>query len=260
MGNQIVNKQSDISTREQTVSANLIEVIKDEGINRFLNKGTGLGAEYLDSILNEVVQEKVLGEVPILKTILAVSKTWNGISNYLFAKKLLTFLFELADVSAKEKEELLAKLDSPKKQEITDQLLIVLDKHDRLIKSTIQGRLFKGMIRGYLSKKDYFSLTHIVSSIDTESFDPLATFYKAEGIGAFPHNDIYSLASHKLITIDNSHIGLVGGGGPQYKRNRLGIMLVIVGLKTKIPLDYVETIIGKIEATSLYNHLHYQSE
>lgn len=257
MADQIINQQSEISTLKQTVSSSLIEVIKDEGMSRFLSKGTGLGAEYLDSVLNEIVQEKVLGEVPILKTIIAVSKTWNGISNFLFAKKLLTFLFELKDVSAKEKEELLAKLDGSKTQEITDQLLIVLDKHDRLIKSTIQGRLFKGMIRGYLTQKDYFSLTHIVSSIDAESFDPLAIFYKAEGIGAFPQNDIYSLASLKLITIDNSHIGLVGGGGPQYKRNRLGIMLVTIGLNTKIPLDYVEIIIGKIEATSLYGHLHY---
>ena len=240
------------------ISSSLISLIKADGLGQIAKGSSELGADYLDSMVNELFQDKVLGEVPALKTIIAGVKVWNGISTYMFVKKLITFLFEIRSISTEERELFLARLDGNKRQEIIDQLAIVLDKHDHLMKSEIQGRLFTGMIKGYLNQNDYLSLTHSVDQIDVTLLETLKMFYISDSHHVLSAGDIYSLASLRLVGIDNSEIGLVGGGGPIYRRNRLGIMLVAIGLRTKIPFDYTESVIGSIESEKLYAELGYQ--
>ena len=72
----------------------------------------------------------------------------------------------------------------------------------------------------------------------------LVNFYKSESNGLLTQEQIYNFIFLQLIGIDNSKIGTYGGGGPEYKKNRFGLILVEIGTETKIPGDYREKILG----------------
>lgn len=240
------------------LSKALEETINSENISKIEDSLYPLLIENADELLSTILKDNVLSEIPIIKTINTIGKVFGGINQYLLAEKIIIFLFQIKDININERKDFLLKLNGAQKQEILGQLVVVLDKHDRFIKSEIQGQLFKGLILGVIRIKEYLSLTHSVNQIDAELLDSVKIFYTSEtGKGYFSDSDIYSMASLRLIGIDNSTIGTYNGGGPIYRRNRLGIFLVTVGMNTKIPFDYVESTIGDIEAKSLYEKLKF---
>ncbi len=125
------------------LSRSLEETILDEDVSKIEDTANPLSADYADVALSALLDDSILGQLPVIKTLYTVGKVWGGITNYLLVEKILTFLFQLKDVDVEERKRFLNKLDSAERREIINQLIIVLDKHDRFIKSAIQGRLWR---------------------------------------------------------------------------------------------------------------------
>jgi hypothetical protein len=138
----------------------------------------------------------------------------------LLAKKIARFLLQLREISPDDRQAFLTKLEGDERERIVDGLILVLERHEALRKSEIQGRLFAALIREDLSKAEYLTLTHATTTIDVDSLPALRSFYA--GVTVPPTALLYGYGFLQLLDIDNSSIGTYGGGPPKFAQNEIG--------------------------------------
>lgn len=186
-----------------------------------LDEEAQIGLDLFDGIRD--VGEDVMPAIPILRTLYALAKAVGNISNRLLTKKIVRFLTQLQDVDLQQREAFLARLEGSEREEIIENLLLVLEKHETLRKSDIQGRLFAAWIRDKLSQREYLDLTHATSMINVESLEDLMAIYAGTHADD-PENAqlIYSFAVLQLVGIDNSALGGYGGGEIMVRKVPLG--------------------------------------
>ncbi|MBL7159829.1 hypothetical protein ISS85_05095 [Candidatus Microgenomates bacterium] len=204
---------------------------------------SSLVTDLIEIDIDTLIGNELIKELPVVKVFVTASKVIKGISNELLLKKIFIFLFQLKGTTLKEREKFLQKLGSSKRKEILSNLILVLDKHEQLRKSEIQGKLFAAYIKEKMNYMDYMTLTYVVNMMDINTLEALVKFYTIKSSASLKPELIYNFIFLQLIRIDNSKIGTLGGGGPEYKRNRLGMLLVEHGAEAKIPQDYKKLIL-----------------
>jgi hypothetical protein len=173
--------------------------------------------------LRAVASDEILPEIPIVKSLYALVKTSKAISNALLAKKVVRFLFQLREISPDDRQAFLAKLEGDDRERIVGSLILVLERHEVLRKSEIQGRLFAALIREDLTKAEYLTLTHATTTIDVDSLPVLRSFYGGVPGDAPPSTALlYGYGFLQLLDVDNSSLGTFGGGQPKFVQNELG--------------------------------------
>lgn len=207
----------------------------------------------LFSLVLEKFESLVESPLEQLNEILGIVQIYKGIRDYLLAEKIKLFLYELNSISVNERNKFFKELDSAKKKRIFSQLILVLDKHDQFKKSEVQGKLFKAFIKGFVTFSEYSHLSYAINSMNIDNLKALASYYCS--VSSINATDILQhFISLQLVSIDYSLIGTYGGGGPQFKRNRYGILLVELCSDSKIPDDYIENALGKLSANRLIEY------
>ncbi len=227
------------------ISKSLDETLLSKSTDDATKAMKDLSADLVEINLDTLVNNDIVKELPVVKTLLIAPKVIKGISDYIFLKKILRFLFQLENTTLKEREEFLGKLEGSKREELLSNLILILDKHDHLHKSELQGKLFSTYIKGVLNYDEYMALTYSLNMMDVKALPALVSFYVGETSHTLKPETIYNFIFLQLIRIDNSLIGTFGGGGPTYERNRLGMLMVEICTDGKIPQDYKDKILGK---------------
>lgn len=98
--------------------------------------------------IDAVMDDGVLRDVPILSTVVGVGKCIRNVSDVLFAKKLITFLFELKDVDMQQREEAIAKWEKDAKYRIRvgETLLNMINRCDDTQKAKWLSQLFYELV------------------------------------------------------------------------------------------------------------------
>lgn len=199
---------------EQSISSDELSQLADEGIEAAFAVTEGIG---------DLVADEILPEIPIIKSLYAVVKASRGISDILLAKKVIRFLLQLQTISQEEREEFLSKLNSDDRERILGNLMLVLQRHETLQKSEIQGRLFAALIKGELKKQEYLLLTHATSMVNPQALPDLAKFYAGQlDVDPATTSLLYSFGFLQLVELDNSALGTYGGGQPAFQKTSLG--------------------------------------
>jgi len=145
------------------------------------------------------------------------------------------FLFQPETISQEQREAFISKLEKNDRERILENLMLVLEKHEALQKSEIQGRLFAGYVRGELDQREYFDLTHATSMINVESLPDLAKFYAGEiSVDASTSSLFYSFGFLRLLELDNSKLGAFGGGSTEFQKTELGQKYVRLALARRV--------------------------
>jgi len=193
------------SELERSIASEELARLDEAEIDIAFNVTEGLGA---------VASDEILPEIPIVKSLYALVKTSKAISNALPARKVVRFLFQLREISPNDRQAFLAKLEGDERERIVDSLILVLDRHEVLRKSEIQGRLFAALIQEDLSKAEYLTLTHATTTIDVDSLPVLRNFYGGVAGDARPSTALlYGYGFLQLLEIDNSSVGTYGEVG-----------------------------------------------
>lgn len=208
-----------------------------------------------------IVEQEILKEeldkfsdsVPYLKTIYGLTKLYGSFNDYILIKKIHKCLFQISEVSFSDRKKMLADLAGKKKRKIITKLLFSLNKYEDLQKAGILGNLFSGYLLGIINYNDFFSLAHSLDQLNLSQVPSLKIFYEDD-----PNNrilsqeDKYSILFLRLGTIS----GLQFNGENVFSRNRLGTLMVLVGLRSRIPIDFVEKVIGKEESNFIFGKLN----
>lgn len=121
--------------------------------------------DYSEIVIDNFLPDSLLKEIPIVSTICSFYKFGNAVSEGIFKKKLLRFLFQLSRVSAKNRTKEIDKINKSKKYENTvgETLIELLDKIDSEKKPKILGKLFKSFLSQEIDYITFLKLAHILN-------------------------------------------------------------------------------------------------
>jgi hypothetical protein len=121
-----------------------------------------LGEFEIDSFLDE----GVLKEIPVIKTIIACRKTWTAIQDQLFLRKVANFLLACPKFTEAEKENFLNKhLNDPKSaKNLGNTVVLILNKFDDFEKPAMLAKMFAAQVRGRINYADFRRLGAAIDS------------------------------------------------------------------------------------------------
>src|SRR5207253_2416236 len=108
------------------------------------NVTSELAETFTDTLLNE----GLLREIPIIGTIIGLTKASFNLNDRLLIKKLIYFISELKDIDIKKRQKLNSAIDNSGKQKVRigEKLLYIIDKSDDHITAKYIAILFSAFL------------------------------------------------------------------------------------------------------------------
>lgn len=147
-----------------------------------------------------MLKDGLLKEIPIVNTIVELSKFSANIQDRLFLKKVLTFLNKLKDISADRRKEMIEKIDTSKEYRIKvgEKLLYIVDSCDDHEISELIGVLFKAYIEETIDYADFLKASSVLSKLNISDFK---WFTRERERHNFDLNDVGDLISSGLFEL-----------------------------------------------------------
>gem|GEM_PF-1551148 len=160
-------------------------------------------------------------DIPYVKTIVAAVKFPRTLSDFLLGKKVSAFLYSSGLDEAK-LERFKKKFDHTKQERLWERVVFSINAHDDKQKSDLVGKLFAALVNESINEDEFFEMVHATNSLNLNMLDKLKKAYMLSYADSLPSSLSYNFATLGLIDIDNSGIGTLGGGGPNYPLNQIG--------------------------------------
>ena len=123
--------------------------------------------------IDSIVKNDILKNIPIVKVLLGIVEVTQGISNYLFLKKIIAFLSNIKKVSAKKRKSMITKIDNSGKYKVKvgETLLNLLDKCDSIEKAAYLGTWFSAFLKGKIGYGLFLNGAHIINNVFLHDFE-----------------------------------------------------------------------------------------
>lgn len=141
---------------------------------------SALAIEIGEVALDELLADGLLREVPVLSSLVGLTKAGVQIANYLLIRKILRFLYHLEDVSEEKRTQFVDQLRrSGTLKQVGEQLLLLLHRLDDMQKPELVGRVFRAYLEGRIDHRTYRRLCTAVDRISLQSVPGLIDFYQS---------------------------------------------------------------------------------
>lgn len=123
------------------LSNSLEETLKDSDLQN-------VTADLADSISEALLNDGFIKEVPIISTIVGLTKAAISLNDRLLIKKLIYFISELNGINQEKRNKLISEIDSSEKQKIKvgEKLLYIIDKCEDHYSAKYIAILFKAFL------------------------------------------------------------------------------------------------------------------
>lgn len=121
------------------------------------------------------LKDGLIKDIPILGTIFGLGKGIMSISDRLFTKKLILFIYELKEMTFEERNKQISKIqqDSNYQDSIGEKLLMIIDKCNDSKKATWIGKLFLHCLKNEISYRDFIRCSEIINSASLYSINEI---------------------------------------------------------------------------------------
>lgn len=156
------------SNQIKRLSNSFNETLADSDLQ---NVTSDLAETFTDTLLND----GLLKDIPILGTIIGLTKVSINLNERLLIKKLIYFLSELKDIEPEKRQKLINKIDSSEKHKINvgEKLLYIIDKCDDHIIAKYTAKLFSSLLNEEISYAEFLRGSTIIQKLfllDLEHF------------------------------------------------------------------------------------------
>lgn len=151
-----------------SLSNSLEETLKDSDLQSVT---TELAEAFTDTLLSE----GVLRDIPVIGTIVGLTKASLNLNDRLLIKKLIYFLSELQDIGIEKRQKLISSIEQSDKHKIRvgEKLLYIIDKCEDHITSKYVAILFSAFLNEEISYQDFLRGSTIIQKLliqDLEQF------------------------------------------------------------------------------------------
>ena len=210
---------------EHEVATSLVNTVSDKG-------AVDLLADLTEVAIDQMIDEDVLKDIPIVGSVLKLYNAGVGIKEYLFIRKLKKFFSQLQNVSEIDRAKFSEKVkgDERFRARVGENLLLVLERLDDMAKPQLVARAFVAFVEERITHDDF---TRLSTAID-RAYLPDLTELKVHSTGYQGTDDwAQNLATCGLMSIGGtSYYG--GNTDISYKTNSLGELLITVCLNEPI--------------------------
>lgn len=118
-------------------------------------------------VLDNIIEDGIIKDIPIISTIVGLGKSAVGIKETLFLKKIITFIYELKNISASKRREMIEKIDKSNnyKTKVGEKLLYIIDRCDDHEKSQITALFFRAFINEIINYQEFLKASHISNNL-----------------------------------------------------------------------------------------------
>jgi hypothetical protein len=123
--------------------------------------------DMMEVTLDAILQNGILKDIPVISTITGITKTILSIRDQFLVKKILSFLFELQDITDKEREKFIHDMDNDTKyqQKIGESLIMLIERLDDLEKPAFLAKLLKARIRGDINHHQFLRFASVIDQM-----------------------------------------------------------------------------------------------
>ncbi len=131
-----------------------------------------LGVDFSELTFDSIVHNDLLKEIPVVSTILNLSKFGVNIHDHLFLKKILHFLNKLKDVSSEKRKELIENINNSKEYRVKvgEKLLYIIDSCEDYEISELVGTLFKAFVEEKINYDDFLKSSSVIKKLNINDF------------------------------------------------------------------------------------------
>lgn len=153
---------------------------------------TNLGGDILEIGIDAILKDGLLKDIPIVSTIVNLSRTGANIQDRLFLKKLLFFLNQIKDVPAHQRKQMIESIDSSKEYRVRvgEKLMYIIDSSHDHETSELISVVFRAYLEGRISYEDFLLAS---SSLNKLSIRDFRWFVKERVSYSFDIDDVGSL-------------------------------------------------------------------
>lgn len=139
------------------------------------SKAATTSAEILEFSIDQIADDGILKNIPIVNWAVAGFSVYNSISDRLLFNKLLRFMSGLESSSLEDTETFRLTLDHDPKasKRISEQLLLHLDKLEDQSKPTALGKCFSHYLSGDISNDEYLDLASAICTVSAADLELL---------------------------------------------------------------------------------------
>jgi hypothetical protein len=146
--------------------------------------------EITENLIDSNIKDEIISEIPIIKSIQAIRKIYNSISDQIFLKKILAVLFELKEINKTQRIEFISTLKDENSSGI-EKLMIAIDNQDNLEKCRVFGRLCKLTIAKEINHFDLIRLNNILKNGNLFDFYFFKQIDREQRLYKVNYNDRY---------------------------------------------------------------------
>jgi hypothetical protein len=140
-----------------------------------------LVADYAEIGIDALLNDGVAREIPVISTLIGIARIGMTIRDRRFAKKLLELLKPFAQVSASERQAMIAKLESDPQygRKVGDHLIEIVDRIDLHRKPPMIAAIFLAYQQAKIDAQMLHRLNHAVDRLPHFEIDALRPFCEA---------------------------------------------------------------------------------
>ena len=150
--------------------------------------------------IDQSLSDGILRDIPIINSITSIVKATQSISNYLYLKKIVSFLTGIKDVPKEKREQEIRKIEESKKyrNKVGEQLLFILDHCEDNIKAEYISYWFGAFLKEEISYTDFLKGASAINNMATEDFESFID----DTIDLYLDNSVYIGAGLLFMTMD----------------------------------------------------------
>lgn len=166
-----------------------------------------LGMDISELAIDSVLKDGLLKDIPIVGTIINLSKFGANIHDRLFLKKLLSFLNKLESIPSDKRKELIENIENSKKyrMKVGEKLLYIIDSCEDYEISELVGFLFKAFTEEKITYDDFLKAASVLKKLNMSDFK---WFIKERKSYYFDLNDVGDLISSGLFELHYEQVSV----------------------------------------------------
>ncbi len=188
---------------------------------------TDLGVNILEVGVDEVINEGVLKEIPIIGSAVGLIKSGVSIKDHFYVKKLMKFLDAFKDIDEESRVKFVSEelKDETKKEKFGETVLALIEKSDDTDKFKLYAKIFEICFSGHCKYDDAIKTCWMIENTFYSDLLYIKNFKDESFENQSIASNLYKGGFLDFCGFDSGEIGKENSGGIIYKINKHGDIL-----------------------------------
>ena len=153
----------------------------------------GLNVDLGEIAIDVLMQDGILKEIPIIKTVLALKDFGSNVQKRFFLIKVFGFISNLEGTSIEERQAFIDRIerDEGYNKKVVDAVLLILDRYYDFDKPKILGKLLKACVKNKIDYKTFLRLSYFLDNLFIPDLEYLRRIKLGEAVEAIHKEELY---------------------------------------------------------------------